>query len=87
MTVGIQQLMRSMEQLRDGYRWALYTARDLDAALASTTDGYTVRHMPAGTGTGPGAGIWPRTYCLICPPTWRSGRYPGRWTRAAWSTR
>ncbi|MGQ0482980.1 MAG: hypothetical protein ACT4O0_18385 [Pseudonocardia sp.] len=54
MTVGIQQLMRSMEQLRDGYRRALYTARDLDAALASTTDGYTMRHLPAGTGTGPG---------------------------------
>lgn len=49
-TVGIQQLMWAIEGIRNAFHQAVYTDRDLDAALAALTDRCALEHVPAGTG-------------------------------------
>lgn len=50
MTPGIQELMRQIEQVWDGYRRDVYVARDLDAALAATDATTSLVNLPVGTG-------------------------------------
>ena len=50
MTVGIQRLMWQMERLVDAFHAAIHPARDVDAALAATTDDVELLNRPAGTG-------------------------------------
>jgi carboxymethylenebutenolidase len=48
-TPGIQELIREVERLRDGFRRAVL-ARDPDAAVALCTDAVTVVDLPVGVG-------------------------------------
>jgi carboxymethylenebutenolidase len=50
MTVGIQQLMRQIEQVRDAFHAAVYTDHDLDAALGTTTADCVLANLPMATG-------------------------------------
>ncbi len=49
MTPGIQELMREVERVRDGFRRAVL-AGDADAAVALCADGVTLVDLPVGTG-------------------------------------
>ena len=49
MTPGIQELMRQVERVRDGFRRAVL-AGDVDAALAACAASVTVVHLPMATG-------------------------------------
>jgi len=49
MTPGIQELMREVERVRDGFRRAV-VAGDADAAVALCADGVTLVDLPVGTG-------------------------------------
>ncbi len=50
MTMGIQQLMWQIEKVRDAFHAAVYTDRDLDAAMAAVGDDCVLVHEPVGTG-------------------------------------
>lgn len=49
MTMSIQQLMWQIERLRDAFHEAVYTTRDLDAALAAVHDDVELVNTPVGT--------------------------------------
>jgi carboxymethylenebutenolidase len=49
-TVGIQQLIRSVEGIAAAFRAAVHEQRDLDAALAAVGDECVLVNLPAGTG-------------------------------------
>src|SRR5689334_2468727 len=49
MTPGIQELMRQVERVRDGFRSAVL-AGDVDAALAACAPSVTVVNLPMATG-------------------------------------
>jgi carboxymethylenebutenolidase len=46
MTVAMQQLVRAMQQLTDTFHESLYTAHDVDAALAVVAEDGTVEDVP-----------------------------------------
>jgi carboxymethylenebutenolidase len=48
-TIAIQELMRQVERLRDGFRTAVL-AGDADAALAACAESVTVVNLPTATG-------------------------------------
>lgn len=50
MTIGIQHLMLEVEEVRDRFHAAVYTARDVDAALAVSSPGCTLENLPMRTG-------------------------------------
>ena len=50
MTVGIQQLIRSVEGIAGAFRAAVHEQRDLAAALAHVGDECVLANVPAGTG-------------------------------------
>lgn len=50
MTMGIQQLMWKIEGVRDDFHEAVWSAGDLDAALAATGDDCTLVNLPVQTG-------------------------------------
>ena len=50
MTTGVQALMREVEQVRDAFHAAVFSAADPDAALAVTAPGCTLANLPMGTG-------------------------------------
>ena len=50
MTVGIQQLMSQIEQIRDAFHTAVYSDQDLDGALSATTADCVLVNLPTGTG-------------------------------------
>lgn len=50
MTMGIQQLMWQIERIRDAFHEAVYSARDLDAALAATGEDCVLENVPVRTG-------------------------------------
>lgn len=52
MTKGVQDLMYAVERVRDEFHSAVYTAGDLDAALALTSTDCALLNIPAGTGAG-----------------------------------
>ena len=52
MTVGIQQLIWAIERVTDAFHAAVYTACDLDAALATTADDCVLENVPGGGGRG-----------------------------------
>jgi carboxymethylenebutenolidase len=49
-TTEIAQFMRKLESSWDGHRDALFTRRDVDAAMADMTAATSVRHIPTMTG-------------------------------------
>jgi carboxymethylenebutenolidase len=57
MTVGIQQLMRQIEQVRDAFHTAVYTDHDLDAALDTTTADCVLVNLPMATGASGQVGL------------------------------
>lgn len=72
MTKGVQDLMYAVERVRDEFHSAVYTAGDLDAALALTSTDCALLNIPAGTGAGSAArfgATLPRTSSRTCPRT------------------
>lgn len=49
-TVGIQQLMKQIAEGADAFHRAVYTDRDVDAALAHARDDATLVNLPVDTG-------------------------------------
>ena len=50
MTIGVQQLMLAVERVRDTFHAAVFSAPDVEAALALTAPGCTLMNLPAQTG-------------------------------------
>ncbi|MBC8093169.1 MAG: hypothetical protein H7Y15_14775 [Pseudonocardia sp.] len=53
MTVAMQQLILAMQQLTDSFHDAVYSARDLDAALALVAEDGTMQNVPDAARSGP----------------------------------
>ena len=56
MTMGVQQLMLEVERIRDSFHGAVFSAPDLDTALAATAAECVLLNLPMGTGAH-GAGL------------------------------
>jgi carboxymethylenebutenolidase len=50
MTVAIQQLMRALETIHDGFRAAVHANRDLAAAMEHIGENSSLLNVPVGTG-------------------------------------
>ncbi len=57
MTIGVQQLMLAVERTKDAFHEAVYTARDVDAALAVIADDCSLTNLPLGIGASTADGI------------------------------
>ncbi len=57
MTMGIQQLMWQIERVGDAFHAAVYTAPDLEKALAHTREECVLRNVPTDTGADTADGL------------------------------